>query len=155
MKEKKLFLLLALFAATLLCSNSTYAQKVRYVRTKTIDYNGIERKEGKVHYFEFSNNGNKIADRSYESEDSYYQYDHMENGNKIFYSHQRAFGIAGDAISGYSEVNQIITNKYSYIVALPDLSVFNKVSLNSNTGKPNWVQVFERQAEPSKGNLYR
>lgn len=155
MKEKKLFLLLALFAATLFYSNSAYAQKVRYVRTKSIDPNGIESKDGRVHYFEFSNNGNKIADRSYESADRYYQYDHMENGYKIFYLHARAIGIAGDFRSGYSEVNHYVTCKDSYIVALPDLSVFNKVSLNSNTGKPNWVQVFERQAEPSKGNLYR
>ena len=150
MKEKKLFLLLALFAATLLCSNSAYAQKVRYVHTKSIDSNGIERKEGKVHYFEFSNNGNKIADRSYESEDSYYQYDHMENGNKIFYKHALVLNI-----DLYGSSRSYMTIKTSYIVALPDLSVFNKVSLNSDTGKPYSVQVFERQAEPSKGNLYR
>ena len=145
MKEKKLFLLLTLFAATLLCSNSAYAQKVRYVHTKSIDSNGIERKESRVWYLEFSNNQNTIVSDLWGGSgcDVYYQYHHMENGNKIYYQYSR------------SHYDGTVYQSDNYLVASPDLSVINDVAYNSKTGKIFFITVYEQQPEPRKGNLYR
>lgn len=148
MKEKKLFLLLALFAATLLYSNSAYAQKVRYVYKKTIDANGIESKIdyiSDIWYLEFSNNKNTIvidAKHIIANVKLWYQYDHKENGNLIYYKYRRYTDHLGNLKTECIPDN--------YLVASPDFSVINDV-----IGYTKRVDVIEQQPEPSKGNLYR
>ena len=156
MKKKILLSVLVCFFVSFI-TNFAYAQKTRYVLTKSIDANGVEYKENRVKYFTFENNNNKITPDNrnfdcsfvmYGSNVVYFKYDHKENGNLVYYGYIMDSGVG---------IRPAIHNNilFAYIVASPDLCVLNFVNADLTTGQPTMRLVYKKQAEPSKGTLYR
>lgn len=123
-------------------------QKIRYVGTKSIDKDGVQRKLNRAEYYEF--NGDFVYDNGGFS----YKYHHSENGNKIYY-----LWSTNEDFSNMDPFNYQRKYKTDYcsqhvLVFSSDYKLLNEIWQNE-TGERINTNVFEQRDQEKIGEMYR
>ena len=120
------------------------AQQIRYVLTKTIDRDGVERLQDGTSQMFLTFSGNTVNVK-YDSKSSTlsfnFQYHHRDGSNAVYYQ------VAIDILSGRQSLNES-----SLLVISPDRSYVNSIMYFQ--GKPD-ISVYQQKGEDTYEHMYK